>query len=31
MSNLKDQLRKFCANKDEYVVKNSTFVMEYLT
>ncbi len=31
MCNLKDQLRKFCANKDEYVVKNSTFVMEYLT
>lgn len=31
MENLKDQLKKFCAHKDEYVSKNSTFVMDYLT
>lgn len=31
MGNFKEQLSKFCANKDEYVFKNSKFVMEYLT
>jgi len=30
MNDLKDQLKKFCANKDEYQVKNKNYVVDLL-